>query len=1046
MTASDNPKTKNGGGNGGGVQSLNLSPPIFAGIKKLGYRTPTPVQRKSLPILLTGSDAVVMARTGSGKTVAFLTPMLERLVAARGEGAGGSATAGGGGGASKSAYAVVLSPTRELSLQTLKVLRTLGHYCIQNYGFNFVGINGGESMEKQFELLCSRPDVIVATPGRIAHHLSEIPDFHLRQCEVAVFDEADRLFEMGFASQLREVCRTMPEHRQTMLFSATMPKALMEFTRTGMMHDPTVVRLDSEVQVSEELRIGFITCRSAEKDAVLLHLVRDVLPLMKGTDTTGANVEDEEDEPVDDSKKAKKNKKPKREKNVGKNSRRGLTLIFAATRHHVEYLTLLLTTSGLSATHIYGNMDNAARQHNLNEFRSGRCPILVVTDVAARGIDVPLIDHVVHHAFPPSAKLFVHRSGRAARAGRIGYCWGVVDPDEMPYMVDLHLFLGRKMSTGRDEKTEAVNDAKRDAKDGDQSDEIVEEDGDGNDETVTYTLDTMTPEMVHYGSVPESVLVEEVENVRRIVDSELAGSHDAEMLKSLTRVCNNAMKQYRRSRPEASREGVRRAKALLEGEKETGTGRRVLNAHGGIPTHPLLRGIEIEKLMGTLSQPPNDSEGGETSATHKQQQQEKLTKKKMSDLQKRQDFLRAMANFRPKETVFEAFATGGQKDVIYSGQVDKCVNGSAAALVAMKSMRRQMKIARDKGGALVIAGSKSAQTLNGEVGEQDADLDEREGPQRFDESAEDSIDLAEASASMATKELTTTPPVRPSGVLAEGKRRLSKAERKRMKNDTNYKPDTGVSGDATSCIKSKAKRGSDFRDDHHFIDNDATPDTAAAARSRQIEAAMQPSASGSSRGSEAFAHRIEENMLDIVGDENADLVKRQRMIRWDKSKRKYVQTTVGEELSGDSKSKKMRLESGKLVKSDKAKLGELYEKWQKKTNKSIGRVGVFDDITDDAGAEDAAVAPKKVQKGGGKKSMDDERRTATSIRKEREEKEKMKLKNMKRGDRRQVERKQRSEKAETAQGGGSGGDKKGLKGKKGSSGRWKGNHKKGGRR
>lgn len=469
--------------------------------------------------------------------MAFLAPLLERLVSARGESASSSENS------SRSAYAVILSPTRELSLQTLRVLRTLGHHCIQNYGFNFCGINGGESMEKQFSLLAGHPDVIVATPGRLSHHLSEIPDFHLRQCEVVVFDEADRLFEMGFAMQLRQICSKMPESRQTMLFSATMPRALVEFTKTGMMHDPTVVRLDSEVQVSDELRIGFVTCRSAEKDAVLLHLVRDVLPLMQGTDTTGASAAAEEEEVEEDgAASSKKRKKQKRVKHVGKQSKRGLTLIFAATRHHVEYLTLLLNTTGLKTTQIYGNMDNEARQKNLRSFQNGTCPILVVTDVAARGIDVPLIDHVIHYAFPPSAKLFIHRSGRAARAGRIGYCWGIVDPEEMPYMVDLHVFLGRKMSTGRDESEKGVDEAEETA----TVDEVGEsssivEGGDKSSETaeVTYTLDEMTPDMVHFGSVPESILVEEVENVRRLIDSELAGSQDAEMLRSLTRVCNN---------------------------------------------------------------------------------------------------------------------------------------------------------------------------------------------------------------------------------------------------------------------------------------------------------------------------------------------------------------------------------------------------------------------------------------------------------------------------------------------------------------------------
>ena len=524
MLALQKTKTNKSGGNG--FESLNLSPPIFAGIKKLGYRNPTPVQRKSLPILLTGVDAVVMARTGSGKTVAFLVPVLERLLAARGNGSDPS----------KSAFAVILSPTRELSVQTLKVLRTLGQCCSNNgQNYKFIGINGGESMEKQFALLSSHPDVIVATPGRLSHHLSEIPDFHLRQCEMVVFDEADRLFEMGFAMQLRQIVSSMPEHRQTMLFSATMPKALMEFTKTGMMQDPTVVRLDSEVQVSAELRMGFITCRSAEKDAVLLHLVRDVLPMMKGS--VG---DDEEEEEIVEPNTSKKSKKRKRQKNVGKNSKRGLTLIFAATRHHVEYLTLLLKTSGMSATMIYGNMDNQARQHNLNEFQNGSCKILVVTDVAARGIDIPLIDHVIHYAFPPSAKLFVHRSGRSARAGRIGYCWAIVDPEELPYMVDLHVFLGRKLSTGYEESS-IKSDSNNEEKDGNQNEESKRKENEmiQNDDSKTYTIDEMTPDMVHYGCVPELVLVEEVENVRRMVDSEMAGSNDSEMLRNLTRVCSN---------------------------------------------------------------------------------------------------------------------------------------------------------------------------------------------------------------------------------------------------------------------------------------------------------------------------------------------------------------------------------------------------------------------------------------------------------------------------------------------------------------------------
>lgn len=353
-----------------------------------------------------------------------------------------------------------------------------------------------------------------------------------------------------------------------------------------------------------------------------------------------------------------------------------------------------------------------------------------------------------------------------------------------------------------------------------------------------------------------------------------------------------------------------------------------------------------------------------------------------------------------------------------------------------------MKIARDKGSSLVIAGSKSAQELNGEVDEED--IDEVEGQQQLHSEEEDEpVDGSHHRVKRGPA--NAMPPTKPSSANTEGKRRLSKAERKKMKKNSNYKPDSN-SGDVASK-KAKSKRGADFRDDLHFIENNFTHDTAAAARSRQIEAAMQPSASSSSKGSSALAYRIEENMLDIVGDENVDLVKRQRMMRWDKSKRKYIQTTVGDELSGDSKSKKMRLESGQLVKSDKMKLGELYEKWQKKTNRSIGRVGVFDDVTEDAGADDAAAALKKGRKGGGgkktnQKNVDDEHKTAISIRKEREQKEKVLLKNMKKEDRRQLERKQRSEKEA-----GVASAKVGKKGKKkGPSGRWKGSQNKGGKR
>jgi len=785
--------------------------------------------------------------------------------------------------------------------------------------------------------------------------------------------------------------------RQTLLFSATMPKMLVEFTKSGIMDsDPQVVRLDKDATVSEELRIGFVTVRSQEKDGALLHLLRDVLP--GAVNHANDKVEDEnegEDGEGDDEKpppapKQDGGKKGKKRHDGKKDFERhplGLTLIFAATRHHVDYLTMLINNATLGkgldgenvAACIYGSMDQEARKNNLQAFKSGRTPILIVTDVAARGIDIPLIDHVIHYSFPPTAKLFVHRSGRAARAGRIGYCWGLVDSEEMPYMVDLHLFLGRKLSTGQ---TEAI-EPKEDGTEGKEAEDLV------------YRVKDMTPDMVHYGSIPESTSVEEVENVRRIINSELTGSHDSYDLRSAVRICNNAMMQYRRSRPEASRQGVRRSKAILEGKKEK-SGKRV--GGGMIPAHPVLRKAEIDRIMAGTGVTKENA------------------KAKIDELKQREVMLKAMSLFRPKETVFEAFATGGTKLTGILGQVDKgrtTIGGgrrydASAAFDAMKSMRRQMALAQQKGTSMVVAGSDKALQLNGEM----------DGP-----SAEEIEFMAAKSAEPAPK-------------ITE-KRRLSKADRKKMKK--NGSSDTQMpSSDTVQETRVKDKRGSDFRDKAFYMETIAA-NTQEDARSRHIEAAMQPSATSNNNGmGMASALRLEEAMLDIVGDENIDMVKNQRITRWDKNKRKYVQTTLGMETSGMSKTKKLKLESGKIVKNDKAKLGELYEKWQKKTNKSIGRVGVFDDVDEydpTTVADPSGYARKTPVLKKKKQAEDDGIMTATQIRKKREGDSKMKIKNMPKKERSQLFANKRSAQkklTDDARANGQGG----WQGKKGFSGRY----------
>jgi hypothetical protein len=472
-------------------------------------------------------------------------------------------------------------------------------------------------------------------------------------------------------------------------------------------------------------------------------------------------------------------------------------------------------------------------------------------------------------------------------------------------------------------------------------------------------------------------------------------------LRALTKVCKNAMMQYRRTRSEASREGVRRAKAILEGDRNE-TGQRL--GKGAIPPHPLLRHTEL--TIHAKKQDIN-TKPGQINDLH--------------NLQQRDQFLRALSNFRPKESVFEAFATGKSKDTAVVSHIDKGrttknkKNDSSVALTAMKNMRRQMHIARDKGTTLVVAGSADARTLNGEILESTDEGNGMETEYQHEDIATATSDGIHVDAVSESKPLQSI--VR-SAIVVDHSKRMSKAERKRYKvNPESVQRGDSSDGNGPEHVHTiNKKMQNDYRDSEYFIDHDFSSNQEEAERLRRIETAMQPSSSSAApRGMIRTALRLEETMMDLVGDENDEIVKKQRMMRWDKSKRKYVQTTVGEELSGESKSKKLRTESGQLIKNSKLKLGELYQKWQKKTNRSIGRSGVFDDVvgpstvsTDEdfsarkrRGAGVKKASPTKAKSGA-------ELKTAMDIKKERDKKQNMKLKNMKKGERRHVEQKQSS--------------------------------------
>ncbi|KAJ4300302.1 ATP-dependent RNA helicase dbp10 [Collariella sp. IMI 366227] len=378
------------------------------GFQAMGFSVPTPIQRKAIPLALERRDLVGMARTGSGKTAAFVIPMIERLK-------GHSARVG--------ARALILSPSRELALQTLNVVKELG----KGTDLKTVLLVGGDSLEEQFGLMAANPDIVIATPGRFLHLKVEM-HLDLSSIRYVVFDEADRLFEMGFAAQLTEILHALPQSRQTLLFSATLPSSLVEFARAGL-QEPSLVRLDAETKVSPDLESAFFSVKGGEKEGALLHILHDVIKMPLGP-PPGAE-EDEEENP-------KKRKRGSDRINRKEKPTEHSTIIFTATKHHVEYIANLVRHAGFAVSYAYGSLDQTARKIQVDNFRKGRTNILVVTDVAARGIDIPVLANVINYDFPPQPKR--------------GWAYALVRNSDLPYLLDLQLFLGRKLVLGQESK------------------------------------------------------------------------------------------------------------------------------------------------------------------------------------------------------------------------------------------------------------------------------------------------------------------------------------------------------------------------------------------------------------------------------------------------------------------------------------------------------------------------------------------------------------------------------------------------------------------
>src|SRR5215208_1111907 len=329
---------------------LGLHPDILRGVKELGFTRPTPIQEQAIPPALAGKDVLACAMTGSGKTAAFLLPILNRLMAKK-------------RGLTR---ALVVTPTRELAAQIEQHLNDLAVHT----PLTCAAVFGGVGMGPQEHAFRAGVDVLVATPGRLLDHLSK-PYASLANLEVLVLDEADRMLDMGFLPDIRRVLRHLPAKRQTLFFSATMPAPIVELTRE-MLHNPATINLERKQAPAVGITQAIYPVSQDLKSQLLLAL------LERGT-----------------MKEA---------------------LVFTRTKHRANRLWEQLEKRGVSVARIHGNRSQAQRTDALDGFKAGRYRVLVATDIAARGIDVEALGHVVNFDVPAAGEDYIHRVGRTARA------------------------------------------------------------------------------------------------------------------------------------------------------------------------------------------------------------------------------------------------------------------------------------------------------------------------------------------------------------------------------------------------------------------------------------------------------------------------------------------------------------------------------------------------------------------------------------------------------------------------------------------------------
>ena len=362
--------------------SLGLADPLLRAVNAQGYDTPTPIQLQAIPAVLSGQDVMAAAQTGTGKTAGFTLPLLQRL-------------AGGPKVKANSVRALVLTPTRELAAQVGDSVATYGKYLPLRADV----VYGGVKINPQMQRLRGGGDVLVATPGRLLDLYNQNA-VTFDQLEILVLDEADRMLDMGFINDIRKILALLPKQRQNLLFSATFSDEIRRLTR-GLLHEPVLVEVAARNTTAERVTQSVFEVDKSNKTGLLSHLIR-------------ANNWDQ-------------------------------VLVFTRTKHGANRLAQKLERDGIKAAAIHGNKSQGARTKALADFKSGKVRVLVATDIAARGIDIDLLPHVVNFELPNVAEDYVHRIGRTGRAGSSGAAISLVSADEVKLLAGIENLIRKQL-------------------------------------------------------------------------------------------------------------------------------------------------------------------------------------------------------------------------------------------------------------------------------------------------------------------------------------------------------------------------------------------------------------------------------------------------------------------------------------------------------------------------------------------------------------------------------------------------------------------------